>query len=191
MTSIVNPQLDKLVELSQKYNTEHKNNHIDLERYTTLEELIFCLWERKIKTSNCGFGDKYDDILAPWVPQEDNDDNSQYGLETNNVYQSYVHADKIPNFLFFTLCLPTKHCNSYPINHGLYTKICDDSLDKFNIFWINMGKVPITGYDDLRSILKSKTLSPLELCCLLWECADYDIFNINLSVYDFLDSIKT
>ena len=190
-----NHRLSKLIELCKDHNSNHHESIIDLEKYATAEELIFCLWERKVDVNVLGFGYPHDESLMTWVPQEDEEgENLVYGLESNPVYQSYVHSDKLIEFLYYSLLLPKKYHGSYHpldfIDYSRAKEILKGNLDSFNGFWMKMGREPITDYSEFRAILKSNTLSKIELCYLLWESEDYGITNTGLNVWDFIDRIN-
>lgn len=178
-------RLAKLIQMCK----DHPKFAIDLEKYKTAEELMFCLWERNIDIGDLGFGHPCDRIFKGYVKLDKNH-NPVCDLKVNLMYQSYLHSDKIPDYLYYALMLPKDHGSYDPLDYSVANDMLERYLDSFNIFWKGLGKEPITGYDDLREILKSNTLSKLDLCYLLWESDSYQITLPGVSVYDFIDRVK-
>ena len=176
-------RLEELIDLCNTHNKTSPGYAIDIDKYQTWEELVFSLWEHDINVGEFGFGDSYDDIMKSWTVGNQDEDNI-FGIETNAAYLTYLNSDKIIDFLYYSLLL---------INHGHYLKdknIPRTNLERFNEFWTEMGKAPIEDYTELRKILVSNTLTKIELCCLLWECENYGIFNIGLTVWDLIRRIR-
>lgn len=189
----INAELDahrliKLSELANEYNRIHPESSIDLLKYRTAEEILFSLWERDINVGCLGFGYPYDEILKSWYKRVNGEDNKPlYGLETNRVYKTYIHADKIYDFLYYSLLLPIKG-NHYPIDLSIVDKCLSDNLASFNEFWVKINQPFITNYHSLRPLLKK--LTNVELCYVLWQAEECLIMNAGLSVNDFIDHIK-
>lgn len=197
-----------LIELCQKYNRVNPELAIDLEKYTTEKELIFCLWERQIFSDKFGFGQPYDEALQGYSQEYDLEDEDLerrlYGLETHSVYQSYLHPDMVSNFLYDALDLPlvssisiatlTENLKEYRSYFGKdvseYPEHVFDNINKFNDFWCKLVKKPIKDYNELRQILVSSELTNLDLCYLLWECENYGIFKKGITVWTVIEEIK-
>lgn len=175
----------RLLNLCLGHNSANQSNPellIDLYKYKTAEDLIFNLWYHNIDVGNLGFGEPYDEIIKDWVP-----DNYDQPFEENAAYLTYVNAEKIPWFLSYSLVLPKNYNEQW--NRSQKFSNSSKILKIFNKFWMNLGKEPISDYNDFVKILISNTLTKIELCCLLWECQNYRLFNSNMSVDDFLNDI--
>lgn len=176
-------RLSKLIELCKEHNYLNPEKIIYLSKYKNADELVFNLWRNDIDVGVLGFGFPYDEMLRDWIWDTEGDEGN---IENNMLYLSYVHSDDIPNFLYYSLFLPKK-CG---YNHNDETTLFNN-IKLFNEFWVKLGKEPIENYHDFRQILDSKILTRIELCCILWECHNYNIFVPDIFLYDYMDRYKT
>jgi hypothetical protein len=185
-----------LIELCKTYNNDHKESAIDINKDYSDEELIFLLWEREIDVGDLGFGHPYDDALKGWVLQSDDDTGERiFNLDTCWVYRAFNRIDKVIDFLSNSLDLPlpanalTAAENKFgkfkeyrdkreaDSNYNDTTGVVFNDINTFHYFWTKMGKRPISSYTDLRLILASKTLTPIQLCYLLFESENWLLIN--------------
>jgi hypothetical protein len=194
-------ETNNLIVLCKTYNVKHPELIIDLNKYLTKEELIFCLWERDVDIGDFGFGQPYDETFKNYSREYDAEDEDLerrlYGLNNNSVYQSYLHPDMVSNFLCNALDLPLVIVTNIAVvskNLKDFRDSCpeqiDNNINKFNDFWCKLIKKPIKDYTELRQILVSNTLTNLDLCYLLWECDNYGIFREGISVWTVIEQIK-
>lgn len=187
-------RMSKLVELCVDHNNSVSDSCpeklIDLEKYTTPEDLIFNLWYHEIDVGVLGFGYPYDDILRNWVPDDAEEDEEKTSFEHTIAYLSFIHSDRIPDFLYYSLVLK-KDKTYYGYHDESHNKKTKRNMIKIKEIWAKIGrKETISNYHDLRKILKSNILTKIELCCLLWECEDNDLFNVGIWPMDcFYDLI--
>lgn len=189
-----NNRLQKLTELCITHNESIRDcdpdSLIDLDKYTTEDELIFNLWKYKINIENLGFGYPYDE-LAHMLPDgrilgkpgySRNEDFST--IDKNDcflIYFKFHHL--IPEFLYYSLLLP-HHNRNY--DEQLKSKF-NRNIISLNEILSKINKENIKCYDDLRKMLRPNTLSKLDLCYLLWECENYNIYNEGLYPGDIID----
>lgn len=189
----MDPQLAGLIQLCKDYNATHSKSAIDLEEYTSISQLICCLWERRVNTGAFGFGEPFDKALKGWSLQDDEDAvgnlTPRYGLDTNMVYCVLSNTHLMPSFLHYSLMLPKNYGIYYPINCKESSFMLTKNLERFNEFWTKMGKAPIADYHELRHLLITDTLSSIELCYLLFECENYRLYLPGMSMFDFLELI--
>jgi hypothetical protein len=171
-------ELSTLITMAKKYNQEHPESSLDLNVYNDTQKLIFGLWNRQVNIPVLGLlSDKMttlDSILRPCV------DDEICNLDKNVLYLSYLHSDKIPMLLSYSLMLPKsiRDITAYPKMQR--------NLSKLNQILDLLGKVRVVDMYDLRKMLKGRNLNSIELCCLLWECQSRDLYVPYVSVRDFL-----
>lgn len=180
-------RLSKLTELCVSYNNSimesAPENAIDLIKYNTSEMLIFNLWYHEVDVGVLGFGYPYDDMIKDWVPEVE--DEVENKIESNKTYLSYVHSDRIPYFLYYSLYLMKDIREPTFTDREKLTK----NVIKFNDILNEIGKSPISDYRELRQLLVSGTFTKIELCCLLWKCESENLIIKEISVSDMLDDI--
>lgn len=169
-----NHQLEKLRALATEYNQNHPEFSFDLDIYNDVEKLIFGLWNRGVDVSVLGFGHPYDDILEQFMGDAPCD------LHKNVVYLSYLHSEKIPDFLSYSLMLPKNVRNM-----NMYEKM-DLNLSRMNGALALLGKKPVQDMQDFREMLKGGSLNRIELCCLFWEAMDLKLYIPAICHRDFL-----
>lgn len=184
-------RLLKLIELCTEHNDSVRDSYpdriIDLEKYTTADDLVFNLWFHHIDVGVLGFGHPYDEILKGWLH---NCYEEPSKFEENLTYLSYIHYERISPFLSYALLLPKKHGSYYPFNEDEKSLKLNNNMLKLKEIWSNIGREEIiSDYHDLRKILRANILTRIELCCLLSECDNYDIFNLGLWQADCLDGL--
>lgn len=100
----------------------------------------------------------------------------QYFPEENNrVYLVYQNAHEIPKFLYNVLWLKK--------NTVIIHMVIND-------YWIKIDQKPIKSYEDFRDVLMQNILTPIQLCYLLFECENYNVYNPGTSIHDFFDMLN-
>jgi hypothetical protein len=189
-----------LVELCKTYNSENESGHIEIEKYSTAEELIVCLWKREVEIGDLGFGEPYDETLKSLAIDEDDETGEPiYDLERNMVYKSLTRTSEIKTFLLNHLNLPDQGyskatayegLNDFEDYYGLTGNIRGpgiSNIDIFNHIWTKMGKDAIINYAELKAVLNSDELTSLQLAYLFLECDGSMIVCEEPGVFEVLD----
>jgi hypothetical protein len=188
-------RLRKLRELAIEYNATAPSGYkIDVNRYTTPDELIFALWVHGVEIPEVlTYGEPYDntfDVAIFWERQYHGD--TIQDVSKLMPYQVLKHAHKLPEFLYFSLLLTGNvHYATEQVEEAIEDQI-ETNLDKLNTAWL---KLPVSQGEsirdgqDFKEILKSGRLTDLDLAYLALEAHGEEMYNIGVSVYTYLNYI--